>query len=291
MLLRSIRFKMNSLREFLSTIRVEHTVFALPFAYATLFLVEAGWPRGHYLLWITVAMIGARTVGMAANRLIDAEIDARNPRTAGRALPAGRLSRSRALLYTVAALAVFLVAVWQLQPICRLLWPLAIVAMVAYPYAKRFTAFPHFFLAAVYLMIPPAVWVAVTGEVPLAAVLLGLGAGLWVAGFDIIYACQDAEVDRREGLHSLPADFGVRPALRVARILHAGFVVCLLVAGSMLFVGRWYGVGLGLTTLLLIHEHRLVKPDDLSRVNAAFFTTNGVVSVALFVLIAIDTVV
>ena len=282
---------MKSLREFLDTIRVEHTVFALPFAYATLFLVEAGWPRGHYLLWITIAMVGARTVGMAANRLVDAEIDAHNPRTAGRALPAGRLSPQKALLFTLVALGVFLAAVWQLHPVCRWLWPIAIVAMVAYPYAKRFTPFAHLFLGAVYVMIPTAVWLAVTGEVPLAAVLLGLGAGLWVAGFDIIYACQDAEVDRREGLHSLPADFGPRAALNVARLLHVGFLVCLGVAGSMLFVGRWYGVGLVLTALLLIHEHRLVKPDDLSRVNAAFFTTNGIVSVALFVLIAIDTVV
>ncbi len=291
MLLRSIRLQMNSLREFFDTIRVEHTVFALPFAYATLFLVEAGWPRGHYLLWITVAMIGARTVGMAANRLIDGEIDARNPRTAGRAIPAGRLGRGRAMLYTGVALVVFLVAVWRLNPVCRWLWPLVIGAMVAYPYAKRFTPYAHLFLGAVYVMIPPAVWVAVTGEAPLPALLLGLGAGLWVAGFDIIYACQDAEVDRREGLHSLPADFGIGRALRVSRVLHAGFLVCLAVAGSMLFVGRWYGVGLVLTALLLIHEHRLVKPNDLSRVNAAFFTTNGIVSVALFVLIAIDTVV
>jgi 4-hydroxybenzoate polyprenyltransferase len=266
-------------------------VFALPFAYATLFLVEAGWPRGSYLLWITVAMIGARTVGMAANRLIDAEVDARNPRTAGRAIPAGRLSTGRTLAYTAVALAVFLVAVWQLNPVCRWLWPIAIAGMVVYPYAKRFTPFPHFFLGVVYVMIPPAVWVAVTGEAPLAAVLLGLGAGLWVAGFDIIYACQDVELDQREGLHSLPADFGIGRALKVARLLHIGFLASLAVAGSMLFVGRWYAVGLVLTALLLIHEHRLVKPNDLSRVNAAFFTTNGIVSVALFVLIAIDTVV
>lgn len=282
---------MNSLKEFFETIRVEHTVFALPFAYATLFLVEAGWPRGHYLFWITIAMIGARTVGMAANRLVDAGIDARNPRTAGRAIPAGRLSQSAALVYTAVALAVFLFAVWRLHPVCRWLWPIAIAAMVAYPYAKRFTPFAHFFLGAVYVMIPTAVWLAVTGEVPLAAVLLGLGAGLWVTGFDIIYACQDAEVDRREGLHSLPADFGPRSALNVARLLHAGFLACLAIAGAMLFAGTWYGIGLFLTALLLTHEHRLVKHDDLSRVNAAFFTTNGIVSVALFVLIAVDTVV
>ena len=275
----------------METIRIEHTLFALPFAYATLFLVEAGWPRGHHLIWITVAMVAARTVGMAANRLVDSEIDARNPRTARRAIPAGRLARGPALLYTGVALALFLVAVWKLHPICRWLWPIAIAGMVAYPYAKRFTPFAHFVLGAVYVMIPTAVWIAVTGEVPWAAVWLGLGAGLWVAGFDIIYSCQDAEVDRRQGLHSLPADFGTRAALNVARLLHAGFLVCLVIAGSMLFTGRWYTAGLILTAILLIHEHRLVKPDDLSKVNAAFFTTNGVVSVALFVLIALDTVV
>jgi len=236
-------------------------------------------------------MVAARTVGMAANRLIDAGIDARNPRTAGRAIPAGRLSRAAALGYTALAAAVFLAAVWQLNPVCRRLWPIVLVGMVAYPYAKRFTPLAHFFLAAVYVMIPTAVWVAVTGEVPLAALLLGLGAGFWVAGFDIIYACQDVDVDRREGLHSLPADHGVRGALIVSRLLHAGFLLCLAVAGSLLFVGRWYDAGLVITALLLIHEHRLVRPDDLSRVNAAFFTTNGIVSVALFVMIAIDTVV
>jgi 4-hydroxybenzoate polyprenyltransferase len=270
---------------------VEHTVFALPFAYATLFLVEGGWPRGHDLLWITVAMAGARTLGMAANRLIDADVDARNPRTAGRAIPAGRLTRRATVAYAVTALALYLIAVWQLHPTCRWLWPIALAAMVGYPYAKRFTPFAHFFLGAVYVMIPTAVWIAVTGEVPLAAILLGLGAGFWVAGFDIIYACQDAEIDRREGLHSMPADFGIPVALTTSRWLHAGFLACLALAGSLLFVGRWYYIGLILTGVLFVYEHGLVKPGDLSKANAAFFTANGVISMVLFVLIAIDTVV
>lgn len=282
---------MKSLREYFETIRVEHTLFALPFAYATLFLVERGWPTAHAFVWISVAMVAGRTVGMAANRLIDAEIDARNPRTAGRAIPAGRLSAPAATAFTLIALAIFLAAVWQLQPICRWLWPIAIATMVVYPYAKRFTPFVHFFLAAVYVMIPTAVWLAVAGTLPLAPVLLGLGAGLWVAGFDIIYACQDAEHDRGARLHSLPADFGVAPALAVARWLHVGFVLSLLVAGSLLGVGRWYYVALVLTAMTLMYEHRLVRSDDLSRVNAAFFTANGVVSIVLFVFIALDTVI
>jgi 4-hydroxybenzoate polyprenyltransferase len=282
---------LRSLREFLATIRVEHTIFALPFAYATMFLAEGGWPTVANFLWITAAMATARTVGMAANRIIDGAIDARNPRTAGRAIPAGRLRRSGALVFAAVALALFLVAVWQLHPVCRKLWPLVILAMVAYPYAKRFTPFSHLLLGVVYFMVPTAVWLGVTGEVSTAAVLLGVGAGLWVAGFDIIYACQDVEIDRREGLHSLPADFGIARSLGVAWAFHMAFVFCLLFAGTILSAGRWYYVGVVLTTLLLIYEHRLVKPTDLSKVNAAFFTTNGVVSIALFAFIALDTVV
>jgi len=281
---------MNSLREFLRTIRVEHTVFALPFAYATLFLAEGGWPTAWNAFWITVAMVAGRTVGMAANRVIDAEVDARNPRTASRSIPAGRLRLSRAVVFTLAALAIFLVAVWQLEPVCRKLWPAVVVAMVVYPYAKRFTPLAHLVLGLVYFMVPTAVWIAVTGEVSKAAVLLGIGAALWVAGFDIIYACQDVEVDRRQGLHSIPADFGVARGLAVAYAFHVAFVLCLFFVGSILSVGRWYYVGVTLTTLLLLYEHRLVKPDDLSKVNAAFFTTNGLVSVALFAFIALDTV-
>ncbi len=282
---------MRSLLEFLGTIRFEHTIFALPFAYATLFLAESGWPSASNAIWITVAMVAARTVGMAANRVVDAEVDAKNPRTASRAIPAGRLRRSKALVFTAVALSVFVVAAWQLHPICRRLWPVVVIAMVAYPYAKRVTPLSHLVLGLVYFMVPTSVWLAVTGELSTAPILLGVGAGAWVAGFDIIYACQDVEVDRRDGLHSIPADFGVARGLATAFALHVIFIACLLVAGSVVSAGRWYYVGVTLTTLLLLYEHRLVKPHDLSKVNAAFFTTNGVVSIALFALIALDTVI
>ncbi len=282
---------MNRLREFMETIRVEHTVFALPFAYAALFLAADGWPSGRTLLWITVAMVAGRTVGMAANRIVDAQIDARNPRTARRAIPGGRLSRSWAGVFSAVALALFVFAVYQLHPACRRLWPIVVAVVLVYPYAKRFTPYSHLFLGAVYLLVPTSVWIAVTGQVPLAAVVLGVGAALWVAGFDIIYACQDVEVDRRQGLHSMPADFGLRRALLVSEWLHAGFILSLIAAGLLLGAGAWYWLGTLLTSLLLSHEHHLVKPGDLSKVNAAFFTTNGVVSVGLFILIALDTVV
>jgi 4-hydroxybenzoate polyprenyltransferase len=280
----------KSLRSFFETIRVEHTIFALPFAYATLFLVAGGWPRAHDFIWITVAMGSARTVGMALNRIIDAQVDAHNPRTAGRAIPAGRLSSTKAMLFTAIAGALFVYAVFELDPVCRWLWPIPIAAMTFYPYAKRFTPFAHLFLGLVYLMIPTGIWLAVRGELPMIAVVLGIGAGLWVSGFDIIYACQDAETDRREGLHSMPADFGIPRALVIARMFHMGFLAALLAVSQMFDAGPWYYAAVLVTALSLVYEHRLVSPTDLSKVNAAFFTTNGVVSIALFALIALDRV-
>lgn len=281
---------MKSLRSFFETIRVEHTIFALPFAYATLFLVAGGWPRLHDFIWVTVAMAGARTVGMGLNRIIDAAIDARNPRTSGRAIPAGRLSSPKAWLFTGVSAALFIYAVFELNPVCRWLWPIPLAAMTVYPYAKRFTPFAHLFLGLVYVMIPAGVWLAVTGTLPLVATVLGIGAGLWVAGFDIIYACQDVEVDRRENLHSIPADFGVPLALKMSAVLHVGFLLALVVIARMMHGGRWFYGAILFSALAMIYEHRLVKPHDLSKINAAFFTTNGVLSVALFVMIALDRV-
>jgi 4-hydroxybenzoate polyprenyltransferase len=281
---------LSSIRSFFETIRIEHTVFALPFAYATLFLVAGGWPAAHDFIWITVAMVCGRTVGMALNRIIDAGIDARNPRTAARAIPARQLSIRKALGFTLAAGVVFILAVFQLHPVCRWLWPIAIATMTVYPYTKRFTPFAHLFLGLVYVMIPTAVWLAVTGTLPAIALILGVGAGMWVAGFDIIYACQDVIVDRREGLHSMPADFGIKRALVIARWLHAGFLAALIVVSQMFDAGPWYYLAISITAISLAYEHQLVSADDLSKVNAAFFTTNGVVSVALFVLIALDRV-
>jgi len=280
----------NSLRSFFETIRVEHTLFALPFAYATLFLVAGGWPRAHDFVWITVAMDGARTVGMALNRIIDARIDARNPRTAGRAIPAGRLTSPKAWAFTAVATALFVYAVFQLNPVCRWLCPIPLAAMTLYPYAKRFTPFAHLFLGLVYVMIPTAIWLAVTGTLPRVAVVMGIGAGLWVAGFDIIYACQDVEVDRREKLHSIPADFGIERALRISSACHGMFIISLMLIAQTIHGGRWFYGAIALSSLAMLYEHRLVKPNDLSRVNAAFFTANGFISIALFIMIALDQV-
>lgn len=280
----------SSIKEFFETIKVEHTVFALPFAYLTLFLVEGGWPRLSLLGWITLAMVAGRTFGMAANRLIDARIDAHNPRTSGRAMPAGRLSIGPMLLYMTLTLSLFLLAVYNLAPLCRKLWPIAIIGMVAYPYAKRFTWLAHLFLGAVYLMIPTAIWIAATNELSRASVVLGIGAGLWVAGFDIIYACQDVEADRKQGLHSMPADLGIPAALWISRFFHLGFLASLLYAGLLLDAQGFYYAGMAVMALVLVYEHRLISPSDLTRINAAFFTANGVASIILFVLVAIDTI-
>ena len=278
-------------REFLEMIKFEHTIFALPFAYLTLFVVSRGWPTVTMFAWITLAMVAGRTFGMAANRLIDARIDARNPRTADRALPAGRMSMVEVAFFMLLSAAAFLVAVYQLSPMAGRLWPLVLFVMVFYPYTKRFTWLCHLALGLVYVMIPAGVWIAVGNTMPLAALMLGLGAGFWVAGFDIIYACQDAKLDREQGLHSMPADLGITPALWIARVFHIVFFSALLYAGVLIGAGPFYYAGLALSGLLLIYEHRLVSPGDLSRINAAFFMVNGVMSLIFFALVAIDTIV
>jgi 4-hydroxybenzoate polyprenyltransferase len=270
-------------------IRFEHTIFALPFAYMTLFLVADGWPSLALFGWITLAMVAGRTFGMAANRLIDARIDAANPRTASRSLPAGRMGTVEVTVFMVIAAALFLVAVMQLSPLAQRLSPIVIAAMVFYPYAKRFTWMSHLALGLVYVMIPAGVWIAVNNSLPREALLLGIGAGLWVAGFDILYACQDVEVDRQEGLHSMPADLGIGPALWIARLFHGVFFLTLIGAGRIIGTGMLYYIGVAVAGILMAYEHRLVKADDLSRVDAAFFTVNGIISVALFLFVAVDT--
>ena len=277
-------------REFLNMITFKHTVFALPFAYLTMFVVARGWPSPGTFLWITLAMVSGRTFGMAANRLIDARIDARNPRTAGRSIPAGRMARGEVLLFVVLSAVVFAIAVMNLTPWSRRLAPVVLAAMVFYPYAKRFTWLSHMALGLVYFMIPTGVWIAMENRLTPEAIVLGLGAALWVAGFDIIYACQDVEVDRREHLHSMPADLGIEKALVVARVFHLVFFAALLTAGILLGGGALYYIGVALAGVLLAYEHRLVTPANLSRIDMAFFTTNGVISIVLFILIAADAV-
>jgi 4-hydroxybenzoate polyprenyltransferase len=274
---------------FAALVKIEHTVFALPFAYVGAFLAVDGVPRGADLLWITVAMVGARSLAMGLNRLIDARIDARNPRTAGRELPSGRLRPAQVVGFCLVSLAAFLLAVWQFDPIVRWLWPIPVVAFVVYPYLKRFTWLSHFWLGAVDGLAPVGAWVAITGELPWQAWALGAATALWIAGFDLFYALFDLEVDRAQGLHSWATRFGVRGTFTGARALHGATVTLLAAAGAGLDVGPFYWLGVAAVAALLLYEHLLVRPDDLRRLDAAFFTVNGVISIVFFAFVLGET--
>jgi 4-hydroxybenzoate polyprenyltransferase len=276
---------------FARLVKIEHTVFALPFAYVGAFLAVDGSPSAHDLLWITLAMVGARSLAMALNRLIDAGIDARNPRTAGRELPSGQLSVVQVVLFCVASLVLFLVAVWQLAPLTHWLWPIPVAGFVIYPYLKRFTWLCHLWLGVVDGLAAVGAWVAITNDLPWQAWLLGAAVALWVAGFDYFYALFDVDVDKAEGLHSIVTRFGVRGAFAGARLAHALTIVCLVGAGLGLSVGVFYWIGVAVVAALLAYEHSLVRPTDLRRLDMAFFTMNGVISVAFAAFVIVDAVV
>ena len=279
------------IERFASLVRFEHTIFALPYAYVGAILAVDGWPGFASLAWITLAMVGARSFAMAANRLVDASIDARNPRTAARELPAGVLSRRQVAGFALAMLAVFLVAVWQLAPACRPLAPVVVALFLIYPYLKRVTPLCHLFLGVVDGLAPVAGWLAVTGQLTLEAWLLGLAVACWIAGFDIIYATMDLAVDRAQQLHSMPADYGLGPALAVSRLLHAASVAALAGVGLGLGLGAPYWLGVALVAALLAYEQRLVSPTDLSRVDAAFFSVNGVIAMLYTAAVVVDVAV
>ena len=267
---------------------IEHSVFALPFAYIGALLAVRGIPSGHDLLWITVAMVGARSVAMGLNRLIDAEIDARNPRTATRELPSGVLSRAQVLLFCALALAVYVLASFELAHVVRWLWPIPLAGFVVYPYLKRWTWLCHLWLGAVDGLAPTGGWVAVTGRLPWEAWALGGAVALWVAGFDLFYSLFDRDVDLAQGLHSVATRFGVTGAFRGARLFHLGTVALLVVCGVALRLGVWYWIGTAAVAALLVYEHVLVRPSDLRRLDAAFFTVNGIIALVLLVFVAVD---
>jgi 4-hydroxybenzoate polyprenyltransferase len=274
---------------FARLVKFEHTVFALPFAYVGAFLAVDGVPGAHDLLWITVAMVGARSLAMGLNRLIDAGLDARNPRTARRELPAGLLSPVQVGLFCVASLAVFVVAVYQLDPLVHWLWPIPVAGFVIYPYLKRWTWLSHLWLGAVDGLAPVGAWAAITGSIPWEAWALGGAVALWVAGFDLFYSLLDLEIDRAQGLQSIAVRFGETGAFRMARAFHLGTVALLVVAGLGLDVGVLYWLGAAAVAGLLAYEHSLVRPGDLRRLDTAFFTMNGVISVGFFLFVLVDS--
>jgi 4-hydroxybenzoate polyprenyltransferase len=278
-------------RRFASLVKIEHTIFALPFAYIGALLAVGDVPSGHDLLWITLAMVGARSLAMGINRLVDAEIDARNPRTSGRELPSGSLSKVQVTAFCALAFTLYIVACFQLDPLVRWLWPIPLAGFVVYPYLKRFTWLSHFWLGAVDGLAPVGAWVAVTGELPWEAWALGAAVALWIAGFDFFYSLFDRDVDSEQGLHSVAVRFGVGGAFWGARLLHLLAVVLLAAAGIGLELGWAYWLGVGVVALLLAYEHSLVRPHDLRRLDAAFFTVNGVISLALFLFVLAEVTV
>ena len=273
---------------FARLVKIEHTVFALPFAYIGALLAVRGVPSAHDLLWISIAMIGARSGAMGLNRLVDAEIDARNPRTAGRELPSGALSQAQVLAFCVLALAVYVVAAFQLAHVVRWLWPIPLLGFAVYPYLKRWTWLCHLWLGAVDGLAPMGGWVAVTGHLPWEAWALDGAVAFWVAGFDLFYSLFDREIDLQQGLHSISTRFGVAGAFRGARLFHAATIALLVACGAGLHLGGWYWFGVAAVTALLVYEHLLVKPADLRRLDAAFFTVNGVIALVLLVFVLLE---
>ncbi len=275
-------------RDFLSLVVFAHTVFALPFALLSAVLAAGGVPELRTLGWILAAMVGARSAAMSFNRIVDRRIDAKNPRTARREIPAGVVSPVAAALFCAGSAALFVLAASQLNRLCLFLSPVALAIVLGYSYAKRFTPFAHLFLGLALAIAPVGAWVAVTGAFALPPILLGFAVLFWVAGFDVIYSLQDEEFDRAEGLRSIPARFGAFRALQIARLFH-GATLVLLYAVFLAVSGGWlFGAAVVVAGLFLVRQHRLVSPGDLSRVNAAFFTANGWLSVAVFVLGASD---
>lgn len=278
----------KNLKITLDMIKIEHTLFALPFAMLGAFLAARGIPPLHKLLWITVCMVGARSAAMAFNRLVDEKYDAANPRTRMRALPAGLLSRRFVVVFTVASSLLFLLGAAMLNTMTLLLSPVALGSVLFYSYTKRFTALSHLVLGWCLAIAPMGAWIAVSGEFALLPLVLSAVVMLWTAGFDIIYACQDYDFDVSAGLNSIPQRLGIAKALWVARLLHVG-VFCLLILLYWLAGLSWPGaIGLLLAGALLIRQHSLVSPKDLSKLDAAFFTANATLSIILFVSIGID---
>jgi 4-hydroxybenzoate polyprenyltransferase len=284
----------NRVQKFLRLVMIEHSVFALPFAYIA--ALAAMWRDTRSVHWvqlvlITVAMVSARTVAMSANRIIDREFDALNPRTARRELVTGELTVRAAGVGSIVALVIFLGSAWALRPLCLLVAPVAVVLLVLYSYGKRFTDFPQVLLALAQFVAPVGAWLAVTGHVAEPALALGIAVGTWIGGFDLIYSCQDAEIDRQIGSRSFPARFGIPAALRTSTAVHVATLAAFAWFGAAAGLGWLWWTGLALTAVVLAYEHTIVRANDLSRVNRAFFTANGVIGIGLFGFALADLVV
>lgn len=282
----------NKVKVFLEMIKFEHTVFALPFAYMGAVLgsvvVRDILPSWAEIGWVTLAMVGARSAAMGLNRVIDKIIDKNNPRTAGRAIPAGLLSSKEVWLFIVTSFVLLFIATSQLSVLAMQLLPIAVFFLVFYSYTKRFTWLCHVVLGLTIALAPLGGWVAVTGQIDAVAILFYLSVALWTAGFDVIYACQDLDYDQDAGLHSIPARFGLAKALVIAKCFHVATALGLISLILFTELGWWYLAGMIIASAILFYEHRLVSPNDLSKLNTAFFTMNGVLSIVVFVFTILD---
>ena len=283
--------KLHNFRVSLEMIKWEHSIFALPFALCGAMLAAGGWPSAWQLLWIVIAMVSARSAAMAFNRYVDAEIDAANPRTKSRAVPAGILSKQFVGTFVVAASAIFILAAAMLNRLTFLLSPVALGIIFLYSYTKRFTRWSHLVLGFALGVAPAAAWIAVRGSLDPRILLLTGVVTFWVAGFDVLYACQDYEFDSSYGLHSLPRRYGISGGLLIARAMHVLMLISLISVVAAFGLGKIAVAGVTAVTLLLAYEHSLLSARDLSKLNAAFFTMNGVISVVLFLFLAADLLV
>ncbi|NPA12535.1 MAG: UbiA family prenyltransferase [Aquificae bacterium] len=278
----------NKLKEYGNLIKFEHTIFAIPFVLASVFILEKGLPPLDKLFWIIVAVVSGRTAGMSFNRFFDLPFDRLNPRSKNWASVKGTVKAGEILLLAILSSGLLIFSAYQLNKLAFYLSPVAILLFIIYPLGKRWTNFVHLILGAVYFIIPIAVSVALKGTVEISMVFLGLGMAFWVAGFDIFYSLQDIEFDRKVGLHSIPAKFGVKKALLFARIFHILTFIFLVLTGIYANLGYIYFIGLFILAGFLIYEHTLIKENDLSKINTAFFTVNGYVSILYMVFVILD---
>ncbi len=276
---------------FLRMIKFSHSVFALPFAFTSALLAAGGIPSWNKIFWITVAMVGGRSAAMGLNRVIDRKVDALNPRTFQREIPAGTIKTAEAVIFIIVSTLIFLYAAYRLNPLCLKLSPLALAVFVLYPYTKRFTWLSHVVLGIAIAGAPVGAWIALRGRVDMEIIPLALSVVFWLAGFDVLYALQDVDFDKKSGLRSIPQRFGIRRSLFLARAFHILTWMLLLVTAVIFNLGIVFHAGLILVGVLLVYEHRLVKEDDLSRLNMAFFNMNGYISLTVFVFTLFDFII
>ncbi|MBL0387363.1 UbiA family prenyltransferase [Tumebacillus sp. ITR2] len=278
---------MSKIRLFMKLIMFEHTIFALPYAYIGMvmasYYANHMWPGWGNVFWVTLAMVGARSAAMGLNRVIDAAIDAKNPRTANREIPRGAIKMAEAWLFILLSFALLGVSAWMLNPLCFKLMPIAVFFLVLYPYCKRFTWACHLVLGIADALAPLGGWIAITGKFDTPALLLGGAVAVWIAAFDVIYACQDVEFDRANKIHSIPARFGIRNGLWISRFMHIATIVLFALVPLYVDLGALYWIGVGAVAGLLFFEHRIISPNDMSKIDIAFFTVNSYVASVAFV--------